>query len=98
MSDPLWTAGDKKAERRARRLEVKKRRAQFVVEYNLAYEGGGGRWNGYYKTYWGARLAAFKEVHISSWGGSAELFPYPKPVPPPEKTKKRMKGLLFNGR
>lgn len=97
MSDPLWTSGDKKVERKARRLEAKKRRAHFVVEYDLIYDGGSSRWNGYYMTYWGARLGAFWESHFpNSWGGSAVIYPYPKPVPPPvEKPKK--KGI-FRGR
>lgn len=96
MSIPIWVSGEKKAERKRRKLEAKKRRANFVIEYDLAYEGGGGRWDGYYKTLWGARLGAFWESHFpNSWGGSAIIFPYPKPVPVEEP--KRKKGI-FRGR
>lgn len=43
------------------------------IEYDLGYDGGGVQWAGYYRTYTGARIAAWWNVHISSWGGSAVL-------------------------
>ena len=96
MSDPLWVSGSKRKERKARKLERKKARANFVVEYDLAYEGGGSRWDGYYKTIWGARLDAFWQSHFpNSYGGSAEIYPYPKPAPVVKP--KRKKGI-FRGR
>lgn len=95
MSIPIWSSGEKKADRRRRKLARKKLLANFIVEYDLAYEGGGGRWNGYYRTMWVARIAAWYHVHVGSWGGSADLFPYPKPVPVEEP--KRKKGM-FRGR
>lgn len=93
---PLWKHNEKKADREFRKEEARKRRANFVVEYDLAYDGGGSRWNGYYKTYWGARAAAFWNVRFASWGGDAEIYPYPKPVPPP--TVGPNKKGVFRGR
>ena len=97
MTEPLWRAGEKSAFRKELKLAKKKRLAKFVVEYDLAYDGGGCSWNGYYRTYSGARLAAFWNLHFGSWGGKAELFPYPKPVPPSAAPSKRKKGI-FRGR
>lgn len=39
--------------------------------YDLAYDGGYSIWIGYYRTYWGARLAILYNVHLASWGGKA---------------------------
>lgn len=44
------------------------------VEYELAYDGGGGRWTGYYNSEDSARFFAWVEVKIKSWGGSAVLY------------------------
>lgn len=46
---------------------------RYRVDYDLAYDGGGSRWMGYYRTSTGARIAAFWNYHFASWGGSAEL-------------------------
>jgi hypothetical protein len=41
---------------------------------SLAYDGGGsGSWTQYYWTKFGARFSMFWNLHISSWGGNAEL-------------------------
>lgn len=44
------------------------------VEYALAYDDGGAKWIGYYRTKFGARHAAFWHVNVRSWGGTAVLF------------------------
>lgn len=43
------------------------------VRYDLAYDGGGSRWDGYYRTLWGAKIAMIWNVRVASWGGSAIL-------------------------
>lgn len=90
----LWVAGKAQLARAKRKVEKKKARARFVVEYDLAYDGGGNRWDGWYKTYWGARTAAFWNLHVSSYGGSAEIYPYPKAVPVPEVEENKAKGAF----
>jgi hypothetical protein len=41
---------------------------------NLAYDGGGSQsWTQYYWTKIGARISMLWNLHISSWGGDAEL-------------------------
>ena len=60
------------ARRKARRRRVEARR--FRVHYDLAYDGGGSEWDGYYRTRAGAVLAIWWNRHVSSWGGSAELY------------------------
>ena len=101
---PLWKSGEKKAAREFRKLERQKHRAKFVVEYDLIYEDGDKiRWDGYYRTYTGARAAIFWNLYFGSWGGSAEIYPYPTPVPPPTVGPKdpagesKLKGI-FRGR
>ena len=86
---PLWKSGESSEARQARRLAKKKSKAHFVVHYDLAYDGGGSAWKGYYRTYTGARIAALWNLHVTSWGGSAEVFAYPYPVPPPTKGPRR---------
>jgi len=44
------------------------------MEYNLAYDGGGSRFDVYYRTAFGARWSAFWHLHFRSWGGSARLY------------------------
>lgn len=46
---------------------------RWRVDYDLAYDGGGCRWSGYYRTRVGARVAAFWNFYVASWGGSAVL-------------------------
>ena len=43
------------------------------VDYDLAYDGGGSRWHKYYRTRWGARISIWRNLNVSSWGGSAVL-------------------------
>lgn len=45
----------------------------WMVEYDLAYDGGGSRWKGYYRAKWWAKVCAFYNVRIGSWGGTAVL-------------------------
>lgn len=45
----------------------------YRVDYELAYDGGGSRWSGHYRTLWGARFSIWWNMHISSYGGSAAL-------------------------
>jgi hypothetical protein len=77
----LWRSSDKKQARHERRRLKKMARANYRVEYDLAYDGGGSAFEEYYKTALGARVAAFIHLHIRSWGGSAELYPHPTPIP-----------------
>lgn len=46
---------------------------RWRLDCQLAYDGGGSEWSGYYRTLWGARLAAWWHYHIASWGGSIVL-------------------------
>lgn len=46
---------------------------RWRVDFDLAYDGGGGAWSGYYLTRWGAKLSAWWHVRFASWGGSAFL-------------------------
>ena len=97
VTEPLWRYGDKHKAKEDIRLFRKKQRANFCVEYDLVYDGGGAKSIGYYRTYWGARFGAFLNLHFRSWGGSAELFPYPKPIPkvsPQGPRKKRRWKIL----
>ena len=96
MTEPLWISGAKAADKKAWKLAKRKRRARFVVEYDLIYDGGGSFWRGYYRTYFGARVAAFWNLHFGSWGGKAELFTHPKPVPP--RVEPLRKKGIFRGR
>ena len=43
------------------------------VEYDLLYDDGPHRWTGFYRSQTGARIAAFWNVHVGSWGGGATL-------------------------
>lgn len=44
------------------------------VEYYLVYDGGGVEWTGYYRSYAGAKIAAWWNYHVRSWGGRAALY------------------------
>jgi hypothetical protein len=46
---------------------------RFHVTYFLCYDLGSEEWVGYYRTKIGARIAAWWNVHIFSWGGTADL-------------------------
>ena len=46
---------------------------RYHVHYVLAYDGGAGEWTGYYRTKLGARIAAYWNYKVASWGGSADL-------------------------
>jgi hypothetical protein len=47
---------------------------RYRVDYDLAYDGGGSEWSGYYRTHLGARIAAFYNYHLASYGGRAALY------------------------
>lgn len=51
-----------------------KSRRRFRVRYDLAYDGGGCLWDGYYRSRVGAAIAIFWNMHVASYGGSADLF------------------------
>lgn len=55
------------------RKQRDKSHRKWRVDYHLANDGGGGRWSGYYRTKFGAKVAAFWNVKFASWGGSAVL-------------------------
>jgi len=44
------------------------------IKFDLIYDGGSDKWTQYYRTKIGARISAWWKYHISSWGGSANLF------------------------
>lgn len=46
---------------------------RWRVDYDLTYDGGSVEWTGYYSKLVQAKLAAFWNVRVSSWGGSAFL-------------------------
>lgn len=46
---------------------------RWHVRYDLAYDGGGSRWVGYYRTQVGAKVAVWWNRNVASWGGSAQL-------------------------
>lgn len=45
----------------------------WAVDYELAYDGGGGEWTGYYRWRWSAKAAAWLNHNILSYGGGAAL-------------------------
>lgn len=55
------------------RPEKDRTHLRWRVDYCLAYDGGHGEWSGYYRTRTRARIAAWWNFHIASWGGSAKL-------------------------
>lgn len=76
MTYPIWDSGQKEKKKKEDREKRKRNKANFRVYYSLAYEGGGTDWVGYYRTYFGARVAAFWNLHISSYGGTAKIYPF----------------------
>lgn len=71
---PVWVSGQARRRRRAEALEHAARTRPWRMEYNLAYDGGGSRFDVYYRTAFGARWSAFWHLHFRSWGGSARLY------------------------
>ena len=71
MSEQLYPSPSREARLERRRSRAEKRR--YRVDYDLAYDGGGSEWSGYYRTRAGAKVAAWWNVHVSSWGGTAVL-------------------------
>lgn len=49
--------------------------AKWGVDFVLAYDGGGSDFTQFYRTKVGAKVSIFWKKHISSWGGTATLFP-----------------------
>lgn len=56
------------------RKERDKSGRRYRVEYDLAYDGGGSEWIGYYRTRLVAAVAIRFNRHIASWGGTAVLY------------------------
>lgn len=54
----------------------KKRRSdrRWRVDYDVAYDGGGIYWQGYYSNKVFALIATWWNIKISSWGGTATLY------------------------
>jgi hypothetical protein len=52
---------------------VKVRHRRYEVRYDLAYDSGGSRWTGRYRTLLGARIAKSWNLNVVSWGGLAAL-------------------------
>lgn len=46
---------------------------RWHVQYDLAYDGGGSKWTGYYRTKIVAYIAIYWNYYFASWGGSAVL-------------------------
>lgn len=46
---------------------------RYHVTYSLAYDYYPQEWVGYYRTKIGARIAAWWNVYVFSWGGTADL-------------------------
>lgn len=46
---------------------------RWRLDCELVYDGGGGKWRGYYRTLWGAKIAAWFHYHIASYGGHIGL-------------------------
>lgn len=46
---------------------------RWRIDAYLAYDGGGTGWTDYYRTLWGAKIAAWYHYHLASYGGSIEL-------------------------
>ncbi|WBF79108.1 hypothetical protein SEA_HANKLY_62 [Arthrobacter phage Hankly] len=47
---------------------------RYWIKYDLLYDwGANSHFNRYYRTYFGARLAAFYHARIGSWGGDVVL-------------------------
>lgn len=46
---------------------------RFHVAYDLSYDYCNSQWTGYYRTLIGAHVAAWWNVHVLSWGGTADL-------------------------
>lgn len=84
MSDQPTTAGQEDgaqsaplgldAETANRLVLMAYERGRYRVRYHLIYDGGGGEWDGYYRTRLGARVAIFWNRHVASYGGSAILY------------------------
>ena len=46
---------------------------RWRVDYHLIYDGGGVEWSKQYRTRWGAKIAAWYNHYIASWGGAVTL-------------------------
>ena len=51
----------------------KKTDRRWVVQYDLAYDGGGARWDGHYTWRIQALIMMLYNKYIASWGGMAVL-------------------------
>lgn len=63
--------------------EQSKAGRRFEVEYELAYDGGMATYSCHYRTERWAKIDAWIKVHITSWGGTADLIDHLyDPAPP----------------
>lgn len=69
--ESLYPNPKREARRAQKQARLEKR--SYWVAYDLIYDGGGAVWIGYYRTRTGAKVAAWWNVHVSSWGGTADL-------------------------
>lgn len=54
-------------------LKEKVLRRPWLCLFELAYDGGGEAWIGYYRTKFGARMSMLWHYYVASWGGSAKV-------------------------
>ncbi len=71
LSDPKPQPVKTYAAFRVKRTHPERR---WHVRYDLAYDGGGGEWVGYYRSLLGAKIAVWWNRNIASWGGTAEIW------------------------
>ncbi|QFP95031.1 hypothetical protein SEA_NAPOLEONB_63 [Arthrobacter phage NapoleonB] len=61
---------------------------RYWIRYDLIYDwGASSQFSGYYRTYLGARIAAFYHARIGSWGGDVVLIDRYKEID--ERSKSR---------
>lgn len=56
-------------------------RRRWLVEYKLAYDGGGSEWEKRYRTLFGAWVAMVWNQYVASWGGTAIIVDTRKELP-----------------
>lgn len=82
-----------RAERRNRKQQRREQR-RWSVEYDLLYDGGSSQWTGWYRSRATARMCAYWNVNIGSWGGSAHLIDHVyDPAPPVPKPPRGGTGI-----
>lgn len=51
-----------------------KSKRPWGIRFDLAYDSGGEEWTQYYRTKIGARISAWFQNYVASWGGTAIMF------------------------